>query len=151
VIAPLGADGKIKIYAHNQTHVIIDVMGWFGAAGQAEYVEVASTRLIDTRLPNDTGPKLGAGGTIHLPVVGQIVPPNARSVVLNVTVTEPDEPGFVTVYPGNASRPLTSNLNYVRGQTIPNAVIVGLGPTGTVDLYTSQTTHIIVDVVGYFA
>ena len=72
-------------------------------------------------------------------------------VTLNVTVTEPDEPGFVTVYPGNASRPLTSNLNYVRGQTIPNAVIVGLGPTGTVDLYTSQTTHIIVDVVGYFA
>lgn len=151
VIAPLGADGKIKIFALQQTHVIVDVMGWFGTAGQAEYVEVASTRLLDTRLPANTGPKLNAGGTIHLKVVGDVVPPNARSVVLNVTVTEPDQAGFVTVYPGNAERPPTSNLNYVRNETIPNAVIVGLGPTGTVDLYTLSTTHVVVDVVGYFA
>jgi hypothetical protein len=151
VIAPLGADGKIKVYAHNQTHVVVDVMGWFGAAGQAEYVEVASTRLLDSRLPANGGVKLAAGSTTHLPIVGQVVPPNARSVVLNVTVTEPDQPGFLTVYPGNAARPPTSNLNYVQGQTIPNAVIVGLGATGNVDIFTSQTTHVVVDVVGYFA
>lgn len=151
VIAPLGADGKIKIFASAQTHVIVDVMGWFGAAGQAEYVEVPSTRLLDTRLPNDTGPKLAAGGTIHLQVVGSVVPPNARSVVLNVIATEPDAPGFLTVYPGNGSRPATSNLNYVTGETIPNAVIVGLGPTGTVDIFTLATSHVVVDVVGYFA
>ncbi len=151
VIAPIGPDGKIKIFANQQTDVIVDVMGWFGTAGQAEYVEVPSTRLLDTRLPADTGPKLAAGGTIHLPVVGQVVPPNARSVVLNVTVTDPDASGFLTVYPGNASRPLTSNLNYVTGQTVPNAVIVGLGPTGTVDIFSLVSAHVVVDVVGYFA
>ena len=151
VIAPLGADGKIKVYASSQTHVIVDVMGWFGIAGQSEYVEIPSSRLLDTRLPANGGVKVAAGGTIHLPVVGQIVPPNARSVVLNVTVTEPDVAGFLTVYPGNSSRPPTSNVNYVKDQTIPNAVIVGLGPTGTVDLFSSQSTHVVVDVVGYFA
>ena len=140
VIAPIGADGKIKIFASEQTHVIVDVMGWLGNAGQSEYVEVPSTRLLDTRLPNDTGPKLAAGGTIHLQVVGAVVPPNARSVVLNVTATDPDEPGFLTVYPGGAPRPFTSNLNYLTGQTIPNAVIVGLGPTGTIDIF-SQRRH----------
>jgi hypothetical protein len=151
VIAPIGADGKIKIFANQQTHVIVDVMGWFGTAGQAEYVEVPSTRLLDTRLPADTGPKLAAGGTIHLQVVGAVVPPNARSVVLNVTATETNGSGFLTVYPGNASRPLSSNLNYVAGQTIPNAVIVGLGPTGTVDIFSLAASHVVVDVVGYFA
>jgi hypothetical protein len=30
-------------------------------------------------------------------------------------------------------------------------VIVGLGATGNVDIFTSQTTHVVVDVVGYFA
>jgi hypothetical protein len=151
VIAPIGADGKIKVFASEQTHVIIDVMGWLGAAGQSEYVEVPSTRLLDTRLPADTGPKLTAQGTIHLQVVGSVVPPNARSVVLNVTATDPDGSGFLTVFPGNASRPLSSNVNYVKGQTIPNAVIVGLGPTGTVDIFSLAATHVVVDVVGYFA
>ena len=151
VIAPIGADGKIKIFASDQTHVIVDVMGWLGSAGQSEYVEVPSTRLLDTRLPADTGPKLAAGGTIHLQVVGAVVPPNARSVVLNVTATDPDASGFLTVYPGNAPRPFTSNLNYLTGQTIPNAVIVGLGPTGTIDIFSLRATHVVVDVVGYFA
>ena len=80
-----------------------------------------------------------------------MVPPNARSVVLNVIATDPDAPGFLTVYPGGAPRPFTSNLNYLTGQTIPNAVIVGLGPTGTVDIFTQRTSHVVVDVVGYFA
>jgi hypothetical protein len=57
----------------------------------------------------------------------------------------------LTVYPGGAARPTTSNLNYVAGQTIPNAVIVGLGPTGAVDIFSNATTHVVVDVVGYFA
>ncbi len=151
VIAPIGPDGKIKIFSNQQTHVVVDVMGWFGTAGQAEYVEVPSTRLLDTRLPANTGPRVAAGGTIHLQVVGPVVPPNARSVVLNVTVTDPAGSGFLTVYPGNAPRPLSSNLNYVAGQTIPNAVIVGLGPTGTVDIFSLAAAHVVVDVVGYFA
>jgi hypothetical protein len=91
------------------------------------------------------------GSTIHVQIVGPVVPPNARSVVLNVIATEPDLPGFLTVFPGNASRPLSSNVNYVKGQTIPNAVIVGLGPTGAVDIFSNASTHVVVDVVGYFA
>ncbi len=151
VLAPLGADGKIKIFAFAQTHVIVDVMGWFGDAGQAEYVEVPSSRVYDSRLPANGGVKVGAGQTVELPIVGQVVPPNARSVVLNVTATEPDEAGFLTVYPGGAPRPETSNVNYLKGQTIPNAVIVGLGPKGTVDVFSFASAHVVVDVVGYFA
>ena len=151
VISPIGADGKIKIFASAQTHVIVDVMGWFGTAGQAEYVEVPSTRVLDTREPANTGAKMAGNSALHLQITGSIVPPNARSVILNVTATEPDLPGFLTVYPGGSARPTTSNLNYVAGQTIPNAVIVGLGPTGAVDIFSNAATHVVVDVVGYFA
>jgi hypothetical protein len=151
VIAPVGADGKIKIFASERANVIVDVMGWFGAAGQSEYVEVPSTRVFDTRSPANGAAKLVAGGTAHVQIVGAVVPPNARSVVLNVTSTESDAPGFLTVYPGTAAQPPTSNVNYLKGQSIPNAVIVGLGPTGTVDIFSSSTSHVIVDVVGYFA
>jgi hypothetical protein len=151
VIAPIGADGKIKVFAFQQAQVIVDVMGWFGPAGQAEYVEVAPTRVFDSREPGSGGAKVPAGGTVHLPIVGQLVPPNARSVVLNVTATEPDAAGYLTVYPGGAARPETSNVNYLTGQSIPNAVIVGLGPTGSVDIFSFAASHVIVDVVGYFA
>jgi hypothetical protein len=151
VISPIGADGKIKVFASAQTHVIVDVMGWFGTAGQAEYVEVPSTRVLDSRLPQYGAAKMAGNTAIHLQITGAVVPPNARSVALNVTATEPDLPGFLTVYPTGAARPTTSNLNYVAGQTIPNAVIVGLGPTGAVDIFSNASTHVVVDVVGYFA
>ncbi len=151
VIAPLGPDGKIKVFAFSQVDVIVDVMGWFGPAGQAEYVEVAPSRIYDTRLPTFGGAKLGAGQTADLAVAGQLVPPNARSVVLNVTATEPDADGYLTVFPGGAPRPTTSNVNYLKGQSIPNAVIVGLGPTGHVDVFSFAASHVVVDVVGYFA
>jgi hypothetical protein len=151
VIAPLGPDGKIKIFASEKTDVIVDVMGWFGPAGQTEYVEVSSQRLFDSRQALFGGAKLAAGSVKQLQVVGQFVPPNARAVVLNVTIAEPDASGFATVYPGGAPQPNTSNLNYRAGQAIPNAVIVGLGPTGALNVFTSASTHLLVDVVGYFA
>jgi hypothetical protein len=151
VIAPLGPDGKIKIFASETTDVIVDVMGWFGPAGQTEYVEVSSQRLLDSRQTPPGGAKLAADSVTHVQVVGPFVPPNARAVVLNVTIAEPDNSGFATVYPGGALRPNTSNLNFRAGQAIPNAVIVGLGPTGSIDVFTSARTHLLVDVVGYFA
>ncbi|MUH50870.1 MAG: N-acetylmuramoyl-L-alanine amidase [Actinobacteria bacterium] len=46
--------------------------------------------------------------------------------------------------------PTASNLNFVAGQTVPNAVIAKLGTNGKVCLYTSAVTHLIVDVNGVF-
>jgi hypothetical protein len=72
-------------------------------------------------------------------------------VVLNVTVTGPTAPGFVTVWPEGASRPLASNLNFVPGQTVPNRVIVKTGTGGRVDLYNlTGSTDLVVDVGGYY-
>jgi hypothetical protein len=72
-------------------------------------------------------------------------------VVLNVTVTGPTAPGFVTAWPDGASRPLASNLNFLPGQTVPNRVIVKTGTGGKVDFYNlTGSSDLVVDVGGYY-
>jgi hypothetical protein len=46
--------------------------------------------------------------------------------------------------------PNSSNLNYTAGTDIANLVISKLGTSGTVCIYSSAATHLIVDVTGYF-
>jgi hypothetical protein len=73
------------------------------------------------------------------------------AVVLNVTATEPTAASFLTVFPGDVSRPVASNLNVVPGQTAPNLVIVGIGANRKVSLYNDAgSTDFVVDVVGWY-
>jgi hypothetical protein len=83
-------------------------------------------------------------------VPGVVPASGVGAVSLNVTVTEPDGAGYVTVYPCD-ERPLASNLNFSAGQTVPNAVIAGVSGAGEVCFYSSVPTHIIADVSGWFA
>lgn len=113
-------------------------------------------RYLDTRgAPTfdgefSTGAKLAGGDEIALDVAGRgDVPADADTVVLNVTVNDPENFGFVTVYPCGVDRPNASNLNFAPGQTIPNAVIVKVGSNGRVCLFSDQTTHLFADVSGY--
>ena len=98
-----------------------------------------------------TAVKVAAAGEIALQVTGRGgVPANATAVVLNVTVTDPEAAGYVTVYPCGTTRPNASNLNYTPGVTIPNNVIVKVGAGGTVCLYSQQATNLIADIDGAF-
>jgi hypothetical protein len=73
-------------------------------------------------------------------------------VVLNVTVTAPTNPGFVTVSGDGTARPGVSNLNFVKAQTLPNLVIAPVGTNGKVALYNGSagTIQLIADVSGYY-
>jgi hypothetical protein len=70
---------------------------------------------------------------------------------LNVTVTEARSDGFATVFPPGSTVPNASNLNFRAGDTVPNAVITRLGSDGTICVFASAGTHLIVDVAGYLA
>jgi len=54
------------------------------------------------------------------------------------------------VYPCGIDGPLASNLNFVQGQTVPNAAITKVGTNGDVCIFNSQATHLVADVTGYF-
>ena len=76
---------------------------------------------------------------------------DAAAVVLNVTVTDPQASGFVTVYPCGSDRPNASSLNYVAGATVANAVVVKVGDGGQVCMFSQAATDLIADVNGYFS
>jgi hypothetical protein len=130
-------------------------------SGHSTLIPIGPARLLETR----TGPGLGTvdGGfsgqgirppdsVLALGVVGRAQLPSwARSVVLNVTVTGALGSGFLTVYPCDQPRPLSSNLNYGAGTTRAVAVIAQIDSRdGTVCIYTQTPTHVLVDLTGFY-
>jgi hypothetical protein len=128
-----------------------------GAASDG-FVSLVPARLLDTRagLPTIDCQFAGlgqVGGTkeVALTVTGRGgVPAEATAVVLNVTATGAGDNGYVTVYPCGAAKPITSNVNYLARQTVPNAVIAMIGTGGAVCLFSNANVDLIADVTGYF-
>jgi hypothetical protein len=77
-------------------------------------------RVADTRDPAGPygGPALSAGAIRNFAMAGRCgIPAEADAVALNVIVTQPTAPGFLTLYPAGVSPPLASTINYGPGQT----------------------------------
>jgi hypothetical protein len=162
VVAKVGSDGKIKAYNQaGSTHLIFDVVGWYGGT-LPEHDSVTGTllralrpaRILDTRTGLGHSGTVGAGQAITVDVTGVGGVPNSgvAAVVINVTVTGPTKGSFLTIYPTGVSRPTASNLNFAAGQTIPNLVVAKVGSDGKIRAYNQAgSTHLIFDVVGWFA
>jgi hypothetical protein len=152
VTVRLGAGGAISVYTHAQTDVVVDVVGYFHANQGTLFNAVDPFRLVDTR---PTG--VGGGQELRVPVRGVGTIPAGTGVtgaILNLTVTEPGAGGFLTVYPGPcnpANRPLASNLNFVKDQTVANLVVAALGADGSVCIYSNVGSQIVVDAAGWLA
>ena len=59
---------------------------------------------------------------------------------------------FILAYPtGSPPSPIVSLLNFQAGQTIANAGIVPLSGAGSLTINVSHSTHVIMDVNGYFS
>jgi hypothetical protein len=141
VLAPIGSDGKIRIYTSGGGHIIADVAAWFGPT--SIYRPTGPTRLADTR---NKGTKPVSGSTTEIPITSP-----GKLAIVNVTATDTTKPGFLTVW-GSGNRPTTSNVNFTRaGMTIPNLVIVPIGDDGKIRVYNDGGSHIIVDLFGTIA
>jgi hypothetical protein len=94
--------------------------------------------------------RIQAGATLQLWVAGRGgVPHGAVAAEFNVTATGALSAGFLTVYPCDQPRPVASNVNYVTGQTVANAVYAKLDPAGLVCIYAKAATDVVVDVNAY--
>jgi hypothetical protein len=116
-------------------------------------VPIVPTRLLDTR--NGIGApaaKVAPNGTIELTVTGATsgVPNDATAVAMNITAVNPDDNGYVTVWPCGTPKPNASNLNVTAGQTIPNLVITKLGNNGKVCIYTQPGAHLLADLTAFW-
>ncbi len=153
VVATVGANGRVDIFNNaGTTHVIADVVGWFGATGSG-FVGLTPSRVIDTRDGVGLVGPFSSSQTrsVDLDGRGGLPGSGAKAVVLNVTVTGATAASFLALFPGGQGNPGTSNVNFVAGQTVPNLVVVPVGPDGTVQFFNaSGSVHVIADVVGWF-
>jgi uncharacterized protein (DUF1501 family) len=151
VMSKVGANGRISMaVSEGSAHLIADVVGYFSRAGGSSLVPLTPIRLRDTR---DAGTPVGAGASIDIKVTGGAGVPasGVNAVVLNVTVTEPTNAGYVTVWPAGEPLPKASSLNFTAGETVPNLVITKVGSNGSVSLFNSDgATHLVVDLLGWF-
>lgn len=116
---------------------------------------VEPCRIVDTRnAPGPYGgPALAGNGIRDFVLAGQCnVPMTARSVAVNVTVVQPASSGHFTVFPGGASLPLASTINFSAGQTRANNAVLPLGTGGAVSIFNGGTgaAHVLIDVTGWF-
>lgn len=170
-IVPVGADGSIDFYAHEATHLLADVFGYFtdGTAASSSdglFVPTAPMRATDTR-PTPANFYLDRfidGGEqlqVDIGQVGDVPGLGSSAVLVNVTVTRTVAAGHLTAWPSHLPLPNASNVNW-SGPNVsrPNAAIIPLGladdqvgssnPGGDITLSPYSGTHAIVDIFGYF-
>ncbi|MGH9301725.1 MAG: hypothetical protein ACRD0E_07565, partial [Acidimicrobiales bacterium] len=159
VEVPLGSGSAVSVFNRfGTTDVVIDVEGYVadGTDGSGLFNPVTPYRIVDTRSPSSPGGSpstLSPGGVLNVNVlgVGGVPSSGVEAVVLNLTAAGPSTPGFLTAYPGGSAQPTASNVNYVPGQAVANRVIVPVGANGTVSVFSSARTDVVVDVTGWFS
>lgn len=167
VVVAVGDGARVSLRNEaGRTHLLADLAGWYvGGTDGSAFHPVDPVRLIDSReaTPEPLHPagsrttpvfRLGPGQTYDLLVAGRgAVPAMAGAVALNVTAVGASAGTDVRAYPtGPGGAPEVSNLNLVRGQTVPNAVVVRVGRDGRVTLRNnSGEIGLVVDLTGWFA
>ncbi|HEX2856553.1 MAG TPA: hypothetical protein VHO26_03600 [Propionibacteriaceae bacterium] len=159
VTVKLGANGKVAMTNNNLATVqlVADVAGYYLAGAPSavgSFVSLSPTRVLDTRKSlGATGP-VGSNKTVYVQITtrAQVPAQGVWAVVLNVTVTNAQKSGYVTVYPDQTTKPSASNLNYPAGDTRANLVTVKLGANGKIALTNNSggTAQLVADVAGYY-
>ena len=155
-IIPAGAGGAISIYAANATDVVLDVNGYFVPATDSTalaFYPVTPCRIADTRKATGPlgAPSLQASQTRTFPISGACnIQQGARAYSLNLTAVPKGPLGYLTVWPSGAARPVASTLNAIVPVATANAAIVPAGSNGSIDVFASNDTDLVIDINGYF-
>lgn len=119
----------------------------------SRFFTVFPCRVVDTRNAGQ-GPALLSGASRLIAVGGACgVPANAKSVSLNITVTQPTSLGHVTLAPAGCAVPGASTINFGPGQTRANNAVLPLSGgalSANAFVLGGGSVHLIVDVNGYF-
>ncbi|MFZ2441874.1 MAG: hypothetical protein WAW51_05910, partial [Ilumatobacteraceae bacterium] len=146
MVAATDDNGDVCVTVSSPAHVLVDLFGAFPLG--ASFHALVPQRLLDTRggyplfgATPRTQQVAGLGG-----VPGSPLPSGA---VLTLTLLNPAGPGWATIYPCATGQPNTSMINVVSNREQTNAVIPAIDGAGTVCLYSSTTSHVLVDVSGW--
>lgn len=163
--------GEISVYNQLGTvNLVIDIEGYFAIDSNAHlglFNPIAPVRICDTRADapqistnqcnnGGAGMALTGGTSLTFNAVNNsdltLPSTHVGAVVLNVTAINPAAGIFVTAYPGpaGATPPNASNINVPAHTNLPNRVVVPVASDGTVNIYSTGTVDIAVDINGWF-
>ena len=160
-IVPAGTpNGAISVFVSNTSDVIMDINGYFGpqgGPGALFFYPATPCRVVDTR-PNQSAtfgpPSMAANETrpFAIPLSTCSIPASAQAYSLNFTVVPPAPLIYLTTWPDGVTQPFVSTLNSFQGKVVANAAIVPAGsPNGSINVFASDLTDLIIDVNGFFA
>ena len=157
-IVPAGKGGGVSVFAAGNTDVILDIGGYFAAAGGSSFYAVTPCRVADTRGATGQfgGPSMFGGQTRDFPIPSGpcAIPPNAGAYSLNVTAVPSrakDFLGYLTTWATGQPQPFVSTLNSWTGTVVANMAIVPAGTNGSISVYVTDPADVILDTNGYFA
>ena len=126
-----------------------------GGTGALNFYPVTPCRVADTRNAAGPfgGPEMAAGSTrsFAIPASSCFVPSTAAAYSVNITVVPDAALGYLTAWPAGAAQPYVSTLNSWDGSVVANAAIIPAGTGAAIGIFVSNSTHVILDINGYFA
>lgn len=153
--ARLSAAGTVCLFTSSTADLIVDVNGFVPAGGSVE--PLVPARLLDSRASGETidsqsqrTGRVAAGSVTPLKVTGRGgVSSDADAVIVNVTAVRPGTNAFLTVYPCDEEQPTASNVNAAAGSVVNNLVVAKVSTAGTICVFSSAETDLLVDVAAY--
>ena len=128
-------------------------------ATNLRFTAVTPCRVMDTRVGSGKTGAFGApffgGGTsrtVPMPSSGCGLPSNAKAYALNVTLVPVNGSSIdqITLWPSGSPRPFINTMVDPSGRVVANNAIIAAGTGGSIDIYSSGNTELVLDVNGYF-
>ncbi len=156
-IVPAGTSGGVSAFVSNDSHVILDINGYFvpvSTPSSLSFYSLTPCRLVDTRNSNAPlgGPFLAKGQSRDFPLTMSScgLPAAAQAYALNITAVPHSKLSYLTTWPSGQNRPVVSTLNAPTGAVTANTAVVPAGQAGDISVFATDDTDLIVDVNGYF-
>jgi Bacterial Ig domain len=127
--------GTVCLYSSTPANLIVDQSGSWSKDGG--FVGQTPDRMIDTRN------KASKVTTVEVP--GFDV---SKATFVNITVIDPKDAGYVTVWPCASPKPDSSNVNFQAGETRAAAALVKPAANGKICMYSSTPAHLLMDRTG---
>ncbi|MBF4609484.1 hypothetical protein [Curtobacterium sp. VKM Ac-1393] len=153
---PLSASGQFTIAnSSTTTNLIVDLQGYFTAAGQGGAVFTPSYgRAYDSRASGNTAlaenetRSIQIAGTAGVPVMGSGI----SAVVLTLIVAHGGSNGYADAWADGATKPNTTAINFQTDEIQTNTITVPIGKNGKISLRNAaKATNYVVDVQGWYA
>lgn len=154
MLAPLGTNGSIDLFANNATDFLLDVSGYFAPSAPQSgiaYFVTPPCRIFDTRVTGTPFAAATPTGVDAAAATSCQFSREAAALALSVTaVPIGGSLGYLSLWSPGQSMPVVSTLNAVDGALTSNFAIVP-GYSGLFNGFSSNSTHVFFDLSGYFA